>query len=189
MNAPATDGTLRLWSKRSTVPKSDATAITPVEQSFHLTTNPTMPVEYAIRRRRSWYIALAILTILSGLLSRSQLVPLPSLIATYGGDTLWALVVFWCFCILFPQTKTRTMGIAAIACSFAVEVSQFYHAPWIDALRHTTLGGLILGFGFKWSDLVCYSLGILAGSIIDHSLLRFMASRRIKDPVSPSTPG
>ena len=38
---------------------------------------------------------------------------------------------------------------------------------WIDAIRNTTLGGLILGFGFLWSDLVCYTIGIIVGAIID----------------------
>ncbi len=33
--------------------------------------------------------------------------------------------------------------------------------------RHTTLGGLILGFGFLWSDLVCYALGVELGVLVD----------------------
>jgi len=45
----------------------------------------------------------------------------------------------------------------------AREVSQFYHAPWIDSIRSTTLGGLVLGFGFKLSDLVCYCVGVFVG--------------------------
>jgi hypothetical protein len=34
-------------------------------------------------------------------------------------------------------------------------------------IRRTTLGGLILGYGFLWSDLAAYLLGIMAGTIID----------------------
>ena len=51
--------------------------------------------------------------------------------------------------------------------SVAVEVSQLYHAPWIDSIRHTTLGGLILGFDFLWSDLVCYAVGVGLGVLVD----------------------
>ena len=40
-----------------------------------------------------------------------------------------------------------------------------YHAPWIDNLRQTTLGGLVLGFGFLWSDIFCYTIGIIIGVI------------------------
>ena len=51
----------------------------------------------------------------------------------------------------------------ALAFSVAVELSQLYHASWIDSIRHTTLGGLILGFDFVWSDLACYALGVGLG--------------------------
>ncbi len=34
-------------------------------------------------------------------------------------------------------------------------------------IRQTTLGGLILGFGFLWSDLVCYALGVELGVLVD----------------------
>ena len=50
--------------------------------------------------------------------------------------------------------------------SVAVEISQLYHAPWIDSIRQTTLAALILGFGFLWSDLVCYAAGVSLGILI-----------------------
>ncbi|MGC1718192.1 MAG: hypothetical protein WA746_04335 [Isosphaeraceae bacterium] len=31
----------------------------------------------------------------------------------------------------------------------------------------TTMGGLILGFGFLWSDLACYSLGVGLGVLVE----------------------
>ena len=51
--------------------------------------------------------------------------------------------------------------------SVAIELGQLYHAPWIDSIRQTTLGGLILGFGFLWSDLACYAVGVGLGVMID----------------------
>jgi hypothetical protein len=47
----------------------------------------------------------------------------------------------------------------ALALSVAVELSHLCHAPWIDSIRHTTLGGLLLGIGYFWSDVACYALG------------------------------
>ena len=64
-----------------------------------------------------------------------------------------------------PRVSHRA-GIA-IVLALAVEVSQLYHAPWIETLRSTTLGGLVLGFGFLWSDLACYATGVLFGTAID----------------------
>ena len=60
----------------------------------------------------------------------------------------------------------------ALAFSFAVEISQLYQADWINAIRHTTLGGLVLGFGFLWSDLLCYGVGVLLGVILEWQWIR-----------------
>lgn len=61
--------------------------------------------------------------------------------------------------------------MAALFFAFAIEFSQLYHAPWIDDIRQNIIGGLVLGFGFKSSDLVCYFVGILLGFAIDSLLL------------------
>lgn len=119
------------------------------------------------RRKRSVYGGLFVATILCGLLSRSSLIELPGFVAEFAGDTLWAMMVFWMFCCIKPSMSTRLMAIFALAFSFGIEFSQLYHAPWADAVRATKLGGLVLGFGFKTSDLVCYTVGISMGAAID----------------------
>jgi hypothetical protein len=58
----------------------------------------------------------------------------------------------------------------------SVEVSQLYHAPWIDAIRQTRLGGWVLGFGFLWSDLACYAVGIATGAVAELGLSRLLDS-------------
>ena len=60
--------------------------------------------------------------------------------------------------------------IVSLVLAFAVEVSHLYQAPWIDDIRSTTLGGLVLGFCFLWSDLVCYLVGLAAGVSADRLL-------------------
>ena len=55
----------------------------------------------------------------------------------------------------------------AMTVSVAVEVSQLYKAPWIDTIRRTTLGGLVLGYDFVWSDLACYAVGVGLGVVIE----------------------
>ena len=77
----------------------------------------------------------------------------------YVGDVLWAAMIYWGFKFLFAQEPKRTAFYALIFC-FLIEFSQLYHAPWIDQIRNNRLGGLVLGFGFLWSDLVCYLVGV-----------------------------
>jgi Protein of unknown function (DUF2809) len=63
-----------------------------------------------------------------------------------------------------PNTRIVQRAGMAIAFSFAVEFSQLYHASWIDAIRSTTMGGLVPGFDFVWTDLICYAVGVLFGA-------------------------
>ena len=104
-----------------------------------------------------------------GLLSR-KISGLPKIIELYSGDILWALMVFLIIAFIFNKKLTTFIISWAIIFSYSIEISQLYHAPWIDAIRNTALGGLILGFGFLWSDLICYTIGIIIGIIIEKLL-------------------
>lgn len=119
-----------------------------------------------MKRNKLLYLLLTIIVMLLGLLSR-KIEGLPEIISLYSEDILWALMVFLLFAFLFNKKSTIFIISWAIICSYSIEISQLYHAPWIDSIRNTTLGGLILGFGFLWSDLVCYTIGIIIGIIID----------------------
>ncbi len=123
-------------------------------------------MENNLKSKRLTYIALSVVTVTCGLFSRSSLLSMPDFISTYAGDVLWAMLVFWLFCIIAPGGKTWQLCISAIMFSFVIEFSQFYHAPWIDNIRCTKLGGLILGFGFRSSDLACYLIGIFLGAVV-----------------------
>jgi hypothetical protein len=95
---------------------------------------------------------------------------LPSFIGEYSGDVLWALMLFLVVSFAFAGRPLFQRCIVSLVLAFAVEVSQLYHSPWIDGIRSTTLGGLVLGFGFLWSDLVCYMVGVAAGVLADRFL-------------------
>lgn len=122
--------------------------------------------ERLLRRNRLLYLILTIIVIILGLLSR-KIENLPEIISLYSGDILWALMIFLIIAFIFNKKSTIFTISWAIIFSYSIEISQLYHEPWIDAMRNTTLGGLILGFGFLWSDLVCYTIGILIGIVID----------------------
>ena len=83
--------------------------------------------------------------------------------------------------LLFPRLKPLHAAAIALVISYLDEISQLYHAPWIDAIRATTLGGLILGFGFLWSDLACYTVGVSLAASVDW-LLNRSAGRSIDTP-------
>ncbi len=104
---------------------------------------------------------------LVGLASRRFRAYLPTFVGEYSGDTLWALMLFLVVSFVLANRPLLQRCGVSLALAFAVEVSQLYHAPWIDGIRRTTLGGLVLGFGFLWTDLVCYAVGIATGAIVE----------------------
>jgi hypothetical protein len=123
-------------------------------------------------RKRSpvHWLALIALTVALGLGSRRFGPYLPEFVAAYAGDTLWALAAFLGIGLILPRASTRTIAMLAMAFSAIIEVGQLYHAPWIDSIRRTTLGGLVLGFDFVWSDLACYAAGVGLGMLVEVSI-------------------
>lgn len=129
-------------------------------------------------RSRKRYAVLTIVVMVSGLLSRKAVFLFPEVVTTYLGDALWALMIFFGVLFLFPKLKTYQAWLVSLLFCWFIEATQLYHAPWIDALRGTTLGGLILGFGFLWSDIVAYTLGTFGGALIDRALIRLDRRRK-----------
>lgn len=103
---------------------------------------------------------------MAGLVSRSSRGRiLPEFVRDYAGDTLWALMVFLILGFLFPRVRTVVLAAAALAISFSVEFSQIYQADWINQIRVTRIGGLVLGRGWVLTDLICYTVGVAIGAV------------------------
>lgn len=107
-----------------------------------------------------FYLGLIGLTIFVGLLSRK----IPGLPAGIG-DALWAVLIYlgWRLLALPPRWSA---GLALLV-SYLVEFSQLLTWPWLVAFRATLVGHLLLGQGFLWSDLLAYTLGVLAAVACD----------------------
>jgi hypothetical protein len=84
-----------------------------------------------------------------------------------AGDALWACMMAWIVAMIAPAASMLTRGAIALAISWAVEFSQLVHTPALDALRATTLGGLVLGSGFDPRDLAAYALGVAAAIVLE----------------------
>lgn len=118
-----------------------------------------------MRVSRWWYAGATLLTIACGLGSR-QWVALPS----WVGDLLWATMVFFVVSILGPDLDRRSRAAIALTVSWLVELTQLVHADWIDRVRATTVGHLVLGQGFDWADLVAYAAGVGFAVLVDIEL-------------------
>jgi hypothetical protein len=131
-----------------------------------------MPEE--MRRNRLVQILILVAVIVVGLASREYPQLLPSFLGKYPGDALWALAAFILWGLILPWASSLKIALLAFLTSFIDELSQLYHAPWIDAIRGTSLGHIILGFSFSWLDILAYAAGILLGIILELILYRKM---------------
>jgi hypothetical protein len=117
-----------------------------------------------MRRSRWRQAGWIVVVIAAGLASRSWAAAvLPDFIAAHAGDTLWALMVFLMLGFAFPGARTAVLAAAAVGVSFVVEFSQLVHVEWLDRLRATRAGALVLGRGFLATDLLCYLAGVALG--------------------------
>ncbi|MDD1608270.1 MAG: DUF2809 domain-containing protein [Methylococcaceae bacterium] len=127
-------------------------------------------------RNRLLYLVAVVMVVAIGIASRKFSGLFPLFLGKYPGDALWALMVFLLIGLLCPALCTYQTALFAVAISFTVEFSQLYQALWINTIRQTTLGHLVLGSHFHTVDLLAYLLGVSFGAILEW-LLRQYANR------------
>lgn len=110
-------------------------------------------------------IALCI-TVILGLLSRTSFASICTLYQVYGGDVLWASMMYFVFAFLFENRKRKHLVVLTLAFSLIIECSQILQWDLLVYLRSTPLRYL-LGQGFVWSDLICYVIGVMIAYGID----------------------
>ncbi|TYP70083.1 DUF2809 domain-containing protein [Paenibacillus methanolicus] len=125
-----------------------------------------------MRPRFAYAAAIAALVLL-GLASRRFADALPTFVASHAGDALWAAMAYAGFRFLLARKPVAVAAACSAVFAAAIEFSQLYQAPWINAARETTLGALVLGRGFLAVDLLRYAAGIAVAAGVD-----LMAQRR-----------
>ena len=119
-------------------------------------------------KNRVVYIFLFFIVMTLGICSRAFSDVLPSFVSRHLGDALWASMVYFGCRILFLQQRLLVSVYISLIFSFTIEFSQLYQADWINGIRSTLLGALILGKGFLVIDLIRYVVGIACSCIMDY---------------------
>ena len=116
-----------------------------------------------LSRRRARYFVLAMGTIAVGLIVHFYGSVLPPDVRDILGDALWAMMIVWWMGVAAPRVPLRTRALASLTICVAVELSQRYHTPFLDALRRTAPGHLVLGSGYDPRDFLAYGAGVICG--------------------------
>lgn len=104
---------------------------------------------------------------LLGILSRKiNFIPL------FIGDILYAILIYFGFCFLFPIKNRKQILLFSVLFCFSIEISQLLDLNCLNEIRSTTLGRYILGQGFLWTDLLCYTIGTILAYHFDLKLIK-----------------
>jgi len=115
---------------------------------------------FSYKSRFTWF-ALICITIILGLLSRYY-----TAIPLFIGDVLWATNIYFIVRFLFINKTIKWVILGSLLFCYLIEISQLYKAPWINQLRHTLFGRLVLGEVFLWGDMLSYTVGVGIAVII-----------------------
>lgn len=88
-------------------------------------------------------------------------------------------MIFYIMRFFFIHKSLKGVFLISLLFCYFIEVSQLYQAGWINNLRNTTIGGLILGHGFLWSDILAYTFGVTIAAIFE-LLKHKLSSSKIK---------
>jgi hypothetical protein len=136
-------------------------------------TSTNEPINQSYRSMRISYLIAIVITILLGLASRKYSDLLLLFVAQNAGDAFWAMMVYFGVRFLLVRKSLITaIGLSFLFC-FGIEFSQLYQEDWINQLRGTLLGALILGKGFLTVDLIRYTVGIMVATFLDRVTLMF----------------
>ncbi|NMP09551.1 DUF2809 domain-containing protein [Paenibacillus polymyxa] len=136
-------------------------------------------------KTRAAYLVAVLVMILLGLGSRAFSTRLPAFVANHFGDALWACMIYFGLRMLWVNRRLSVALWGSLLFCFAIEFSQMYQAPWINHIRATTLGGLVLGKGFLTVDLIRYTVGIVVSWVLDQGCQRLVGINRRMDDDKP----
>ncbi|MFE6077649.1 DUF2809 domain-containing protein [Paenibacillus sp. NPDC057886] len=126
----------------------------------------------AFFKGRLIYFIAVILTMAVGLASRRFGELLPDFVHEHFGDALWAGMIYFGVRLVWINRSRELALMVSLLFSWVVECSQMIQTPWLNEVRSTVLGALILGRGFLVMDLLRYVVGILCVYGIDRYFLR-----------------
>ena len=100
--------------------------------------------------------------------------PVPGWLRDASGGV--AYVIFWMFAAVLvkPASAALQVSITVLALTCGIEFLQLWHPAWLEQIRRTLPGRLILGTTFDWLDFPPY----LLGAILGWNLLRVIRPRK-----------
>lgn len=116
--------------------------------------------------KRILFLALSFFCLWLALATRKYTNFFHPFIIEFGGDVLWAAGFMFILRAIFLKYNLVKLSIVCYVLGAVNELLQLYQAHWIQSIRATYIGRLMLGVGFVATDFVCYLLGTLIAFVI-----------------------
>ena len=139
------------------------------------------PASDTMVRPRPLAISLVLMatTVVAGLAVRFAHLGLAFSVVKYGGSGLWAVMIYWLCSTLRPSwPSTWNVAISGVL-GTAVEFLKLYDPPWLDTVRRTLPGIIILGRIFNWRDIATYWIAISLAAGLDLLIRRTLVAGRV----------
>ena len=97
------------------------------------------------------------------------------------GGTFYVLAGIFLVLSLRPAASPVIVSVAVFIATCGIEFLQLWHPPWLEAIRATTPGRLILGTTYNTPDFAYYTLGLVAGILVARSVVKQPSGRDDRD--------
>ncbi|MGB5963498.1 MAG: DUF2809 domain-containing protein [Coleofasciculaceae cyanobacterium] len=89
--------------------------------------------------------------------------PAPEWLNDLLGSVAYQILLMMLVAFCLPKTTPVWVAIGVCLFSCAIEFLQLWQAPFLQAIRATLPGRLVLGTTFSWSDFPAYFIGSFVG--------------------------
>jgi len=87
-------------------------------------------------------------------------------IRPYGGDVLVGILIY-CFVKSFVNTPVVPTALIVLVFCYAIEILQYFNYVQLLGLQNVKLARIVLGIGFSWIDMLCYTAGMLIVILVE----------------------
>jgi hypothetical protein len=125
-----------------------------------------LQITQAIAKSRRWLACLLVPWVVLGLATKVYTGPGEAWVRFQAGGVFY--VGFWTILVLvvWPGVSSATVAGAVVFVTCCVEVLQLWHPPFLEWVRSSWSGQLLLGNSFSWWDFPPYFVGGLIGYIV-----------------------
>jgi len=89
-----------------------------------------------------------------------------AIIRPYGGDVLVGILIY-CFVKSFLNSPVLPTVLSVLLFCYLIEIGQYFNYVTALGLQNSRIACVVLGTGFSWIDMLCYTAGMLVVLLLE----------------------